>query len=94
MTCENLVKGKVEDTLCVPSNLPKKILLLRLEADWFESTQIELEILFPLLAKGGVLIIDDFGHFKGTQKAVDDYFQGQNVCLHYVDYMCRLMIKQ
>jgi len=89
-----LIKGKVEESLRVPDNLPSEISILRLDTDWYESTKIELEVLFPRLVKGGILIIDDYGHFKGAQKAVDDYFRNQKIWLHYVDYTCRLMIKQ
>ena len=91
-----LIQGKVEDTLVIKENVPKKISLLRLDTDWYESTKIELEILYPLLQKGGILIIDDYGHFKGCRKAVDEYFSKykKKPLLHYVDYTCRLIIKE
>ena len=89
-----LIKGRVEETLIIPENLPSEISILRLDTDWYESTKIELQVLFPRLVKGGILIIDDYGHYQGAQKAVDEYFRGQNVWLHYVDYTCRLMIKK
>ena len=41
-------KGPVEKTLTLKKNIPKKISILRLDTDWYESTKIELEILFPL----------------------------------------------
>jgi hypothetical protein len=66
------VKVKVEDT--IPNIIPKKIALLRLDTDWYESTKHEMEHLFPLLQNGGVLIIDDYGHWKGARKAIDEYF--------------------
>jgi len=71
------VKGKVEDT--IPKTMPEKISLLRLDTDWFESTQHELTNLFPKLAVGGILIIDDYGHWKGARKAVDDYFRENKI---------------
>jgi hypothetical protein len=89
----NLVKGRVEETLLKEVNLPKKISLLRLDTDWYESSKIELEVLYPRLVKGGVLIIDDYGHWEGVKKSVDDYFLDKNIWLHYVDYGCRLLIK-
>ena len=89
----NLVKGRVEETLLKEENLPKKISLLRLDTDWYESSKIELEVLYPRLVKGGVLILDDYGHWQGVKKSVDDYFSDKNVWLHYVDYGCRLLIK-
>jgi hypothetical protein len=28
------------------------------------------------LVKGGVLIVDDYGHWQGARKAVDEYLDG------------------
>lgn len=90
-----LISGKVEDTLLLEDNIPEKISILRLDTDWYESTKMELEILFPRLEKAGVLIIDDYGHFAGSRKAVDEFFEQQGfVWLHRVDYTCRLYVKQ
>ena len=69
------IKGPVEKT--IPENLPEKISLMRIDTDWYESTRHELEHLFPRLAPGGVLIVDDYGFWKGSRKAVDEYFQGE-----------------
>ena len=88
-----LIEGKVEQTLLQKSNLPKKIALLRLDTDWYESTKIELEILYPLLSKGGILIIDDYGHWLGSRKATDEYFKDQDALMHRIDYSCRLIVK-
>ena len=88
-----LVKGKVEQSLLNLNNLPNKISILRLDTDWYESTKIELEILYPRLVPGGILIIDDYGYFEGARKAVDEYFKDKNVWLHYIDNTCRLVIK-
>ena len=88
-----LIKGIVEKTLLEPKNLPDKISILRLDTDFYESTKIELEILYPKLVPGGFLIIDDYGHFKGCRKAVDEYFKDDLPYLHYVDYSCRVIIK-
>ena len=54
--------------------------------------KIELEILYPKLVSE-ILIIDDYGHFKGCRKAVDEYFKDDLPYLHYVDYSCRVIIK-
>ena len=67
------VEGKVEETL--PREAPNRIALLRLDTDWYESTKHELIQLFPRLSRGGVLIIDDYGYWKGCRKAVDEYFR-------------------
>lgn len=87
------IKGKVEET--IPKKIPKKISILRLDTDWYESTYHELTHLFPLLVKGGVLIIDDFGSWQGAKKAVLDYFEENNIkiFLNRIDYTGRIGIK-
>jgi hypothetical protein len=89
-----LIEGDVAVTLNESKHLPEKIAILRLDTDWYESTKIELETLYPLLEPGGVLIIDDYGHYSGARKAVDEYFKGMEIWMHYVDYTCRLVIKK
>lgn len=88
------IKGKVEDT--IPQNVPDKIALLRLDTDWYESTKHELVHLFPRLVKGGVLIIDDYGYWKGARKAVDEYIEENNlqILLSRMDETGRIAIKQ
>jgi len=88
------VKGKVEDTL-LKDKQPEKIAILRLDTDWYESTKIELELLFPKVVKGGIVIIDDYGHWKGSKKAVDEYIKENNltVFLSRIDYTGRLIVK-
>ena len=66
----NLVKGKVEDT--IPAQAPEQIALLRLDTDWYESTAHELLHLYPRLSPNGVIIIDDYGHWQGARRAVDE----------------------
>jgi hypothetical protein len=67
------VPGDVSKTL-ESGFLPKKTSVLRLDTDWYKSTKKEMEILYPLLSKNGVFIIDDYGYCRGSQKAVDEYF--------------------
>ena len=67
------IKGDVKKTLKKIRNIPPKIALLRLDTDWYESTKLELEILYPLLQSKGVLLIDDYGYWEGARKAVDEY---------------------
>ena len=69
----HFVKGKVEDTL--PNNKIDKIALLRLDTDYYESTKSEFEYLYPKLSVNGVLIVDDYGTWKGAKKATDEYLK-------------------
>lgn len=89
----SFIKGKVEDA--IPTHVPKSISLLRLDTDWYESTKHELTHLFPLLSSGGVIIIDDYGHWQGAKKAVDEYFEENNIkiLLNRIDYTGRVGIK-
>ena len=87
------IKGKVEDTLKIKKNLPKKLSILRLDTDFYESTKSELQKLYPLLVKGGVLIIDDYGSWLGSKKATDEYFSNKKIFKHYIDHSARMIIK-
>jgi hypothetical protein len=91
----HFVEGPVEQT--IGGGLPPEpVALLRLDTDWYESTRYELEQLFPRLVSGGILIIDDYGHWQGARKAVDDYFllHARPEFLHRIDETGRLLIKQ
>jgi O-methyltransferase len=87
------VQGRVEDT--IPTQAPEQIALLRLDTDWYESTLHELVHLYPRLRPGGVLIIDDYGHWHGARQAVDEYFAhyAARPYLHRIDYGARLVVK-
>jgi O-methyltransferase len=67
----HLVEGPVEET--VPRLAPERIALLRLDTDWYESTRHELEHLYGRLVPGGVLVIDDYGSWKGARLATDEF---------------------
>lgn len=74
------VTGKVEDT--IPGTVPPgPISILRLDTDWHASTLHEMIHLFPLLAPGGVLIVDDYGMWRGARDAVDEYFAREGIAM-------------
>jgi hypothetical protein len=87
------VVGKVEDT--IPGTMPDRIALLRLDTDWYESTLHELRHLWDRLVPGGVLIIDDYGHWQGARRAVDEFFaaRADAPMLTRIDYTGRLAVK-
>jgi hypothetical protein len=87
------VKGKIEKT--IPQQSPARVSLLRLDTDWYESTYHELVHLYPRLSPGGVLIIDDYGHWEGAKKAVDCYIEENKlkILLHRIDYTGRISVK-
>ncbi len=91
----HIVKGDVRETLLLEKNLPDKISILRLDTDLYDSTLVELEVLFPRLVKGGILILDDYMSFPGHRKAVDEYFRKINFkpFFHRTDFEGRMVIK-
>jgi len=89
----HFVKGRVEDTL--PAQAPQRIALLRLDTDWYESTIHELRSLWDRLSIGGILIVDDYGHWAGARRAVDEFIAGLPgpPLLSRIDYSGRLAVK-
>jgi O-methyltransferase len=88
-----LVKGRVEET--IPRAIPDQIAILRLDTDWYESTLHELTHLYPRLAKDGVLIVDDYGYWRGARTAVDEYFgrSARPILLNRIDETGRIGVK-
>jgi O-methyltransferase len=87
------VPGLVEETL--PEHAPESVALLRMDTDWYASTRHQLEHLYPRLSVGGVLIVDDYGHYAGARRAVDEYFadHGPRPLLTRIDYTGRIAVK-
>jgi hypothetical protein len=89
-----LIEGKVEDTLRVAAHVPDRIAILRLDTDWYESTRAELEVLFGQVSPGGVVIFDDYGHWAGAKKAVDEFLATQPpYFMHRIDETGRVLIR-
>jgi len=70
------IEGDVRETL-TSTEIPNSIALLRLDTDFYDSSLIELQILWPRLVSGGILILDDYGHWDGARRAVDEYFKNE-----------------
>ena len=91
----HFVAGPVEATL--PQEAPQaSIALLRLDTDWYASTWHELVHLYPRMAPGAPLIIDDYGDWEGARKAVDEYFAlllTPTPFMHRIDETGRLLFK-
>jgi hypothetical protein len=89
----HFVQGLVEET--IPEQAPDTIALCRLDTDWYESTAHEMEHLYPRVVPGGMVLIDDYGHFQGAKKAVDEYLAAHDpgVLLHRIDFTGRLLVK-
>lgn len=51
----------------------EQLAVLRLDGDLYASTRDALEALYPKLAPGGFVIVDDFGTYGACRAAVDEY---------------------
>jgi hypothetical protein len=46
---------------------------LRLDGDWYDSTKVCLEGLYPKLVSGGMILLDDYFAWKGCRDATEEY---------------------
>ncbi|MBW4693770.1 MAG: TylF/MycF family methyltransferase [Lyngbya sp. HA4199-MV5] len=95
----NFYKGWFETTVpqFVQQHPERKIAILRLDGDWYESTKVCLENLYPLVSENGIIIIDDYYYWDGCAFAVHEYL-GKNGLNHRIrsvhDFSSAYIIKQ
>jgi O-methyltransferase len=65
------LKGWFRDTL--PVAPVRRLAILRLDGDLYESTLDALTHLYPKLQQGGYAVIDDYGDVPACKQAVEDY---------------------
>ena len=89
------VVGDVFETLPKVVNQINEISFCRLNTDWYESTKAELDYLYPLIIKNGFLVLDDYGYWNGSNKALNDYLKENNLkpFRHIIDKASRVFIK-
>jgi len=69
------------------TEFPKAIALLRLDTDFYDSTKFELDNFYPFVSSGGIIIIDDYGHWRGARKATDEFLADKpDIKLIPIDY--------
>jgi O-methyltransferase len=80
------VPGWFRDTL--PTLDGQRWSLIRLDGDMYESTLIALEHLYPRLAPGGYVLVDDYGAVPTCRQAVHDFRSAHAVReeIHPVDW--------
>jgi len=76
-----LIKGKIIKTVSdyVLSHPKLKISLLNLDVDIYDRKLVSLEILYPFVTKGGVLILNDYGVFDYETKIIDNFFKNKKI---------------
>jgi len=87
--------GWFQDTLPKEADQIAEIAILRLDGDWYASTNICLEFLYEKVVRGGFIIVDDYNTYDGCKKAVDEFRHQQNIVayLHHIDADGRYWIK-
>lgn len=70
-------KGWFVDTLQLP--LPEKVAQLHVDADWYDNVTLILETFYDRVSDGGVIILDDFGHWEGCREAFYDFVRGRGL---------------
>ena len=75
-----IIQGWFEKTLPT-AKINESIAILRLDGDWYDSTLVCLEHLYPKVAENGLIIIDDYYAWDGCSRAVHDYLAKNNLPL-------------
>jgi len=76
----HIIQGWFENTLPT-AKINESIAILRLDGDWYDSTLVCLEHLYPKVAENGLIIIDDYYAWDGCSRAVHDYLSKNNLPL-------------
>ena len=88
-----IVKGLFQDTLR-EAEIPR-IAVLHLDADWYDSVRVCLEVLYDRVSPGGIIQIDDYGYWAGARRAVDEFMEEEGIEaeLQRIDYEGRQLRK-
>ncbi len=80
------LKGWFRDTL--PNVDIRKLAVIRLDGDMYESTMDALNNLYPKLSAGGFLIVDDYGAVPACRSAIHDYRKEHRIAeeIHQIDW--------
>jgi len=71
----HLMRGLFKDSL----RPAFPIALAHIDCDWYESVMTALERIDPYLISGGTLIVDDYDHWSGCRRAVEEYLYHKGI---------------
>lgn len=88
-----VVPGWFKDTL--PCSQVGPIAVLHVDADFYDGTKRALEAFWDKVLPGGTVQIDDYGHWAGARRAVDEFMKARGIAgpLIEVDYTARQLRK-
>jgi O-methyltransferase len=78
----HLVKGWFEETVTRADT--GAIALLHIDCDWYDSVRVVLASLYDRVVPGGYVVIDDYNHWLGAKRAVDEFIANRGVQLSNV----------
>lgn len=81
--CVRLMVGDYAETFASPG--PSAISLLHVDCDWYDSVYAALRRWEPLVPAGGVVVLDDFGHWPGARKALQAYLHVAEIPLPNIE---------
>jgi|SRR5262245_3837246 len=70
-------KGWFEQTFQSP--LPDRVAFLHVDADWYDSVMLTLRTFYDRVTAGGIVLLDDFGHWEGCREAFYDFAAVRNI---------------
>ncbi len=85
----DLIAGdvKISTKNYVKNNLGFRISMLILDVDNYEGTLHALKNLYPLVTKGGIIVLDEYAlRTYGESNAVDEYFSNQNIKIKTISW--------
>ena len=71
------LKGWFKDTL--PTAQIRRLALLRMDGDLYESTIVALNALYDKLSPGGYVIVDDYHVVSGCRNAIGDFLSARKI---------------
>lgn len=88
-----MVKGLFQET--VASAEVESISVLHLDGDWYDSVLVCLDAFYDKVSPGGIIQIDDYGHWSGARKAVDEFMERRSIQapLQRLDFTGRSLVK-
>ncbi len=84
----HFVKGWFDQTL--PTSTVNQIALLHIDADWYDSVSLVLNMFYDRVTPGGYVVLDDYGYWEGCDRATHDFLDGRGIsrsALHRVGGM-------
>ncbi len=72
-------EGFFDEVLPTIAPVVGDLALIRLDDDWYASTKVCLEHLYPHVTTRGIISIDDYGAYEGCRLSVDEFFASQGI---------------